>query len=122
MKVKLNSKQIELIRRELKETDRRSFNTDDVSEVFKMLKYWGKSIGKGEAKIKTVAELADGYLCRVNTTFRKTMKEYIKQIRERKAQEYQQEKQEKEMQYNAEKYDQLIREAEKGASRPRNSL
>lgn len=119
MKVKLNRKQIEVIRRELKETERRNFKTEDVSEVFKMLQYWGKSVGRGEAKIKTVAELADGYLCRVNSTFREMMKAYIKQIRGRKAEEHLQAKQDREMQDNADRYDQLIREAEEESSKPR---
>lgn len=121
MKVKLNSKQIELIRRELKETERRSFQTEDVSQVFRMLQYWGKCIGKGEAKIKTVVELPDGFLCRVNSTFRERMKEYLKQIREHKAEEHLRAKQEREMQENAERYDRLIREAEEKASNSRNS-
>jgi hypothetical protein len=119
MKVKLNSKQIEIIRRELKETERRNFETEDVAEVFKMLQYWGKSVGRGEAKIKTVAELADGYLCRVNSTFREMMKAYIKQIRERKAEQYLEAKQEREMQDNAERYDRLILEAKEDASKPK---
>jgi predicted ribosome quality control (RQC) complex YloA/Tae2 family protein len=119
MKVKLNRKQIEVIRRELKETERRNFKTEDVSEVFKMLQYWGKSVGRGEAKIKTVAELPGGYLCRVNSTFREMMKAYIKQIRKRKAEEHLQTKQDREMQDNADRYDQLIREAEEGSSKPR---
>ena len=118
MKVKLNRKQIEIIRRELKETERRNYKTEDVSQVFKMLQYWGKSVGRGEAKIKTVAELADGYLCRVNSTFREMMKAYIKQIRKRKAEEHLQAKQDREIQENAERYDQLIREAEEGLSKP----
>jgi hypothetical protein len=112
MKVKLNSKQIEIIRRGLKETERRNFETEDVSEVFRMLQYWGKCIGKGEAKIKTVAELPDGFLCRVNSTFREQMKIYLKQVREQKAEEHLRAKQEREMQDNAERYEQLIREAE----------
>ena len=112
MKVKLNSKQIELIRRALKETERRNFKTDDVFEVFKMLQYWGKCIGKGEAKIKNVVELDDGYLCRVNSTFRERMKVYLKQIREQKAEKHLRAKQEREMQDNATRYEQLIREAE----------
>lgn len=121
MKVKLNSKQIELIRRELKETERRSFQTEDVSQVFRMLQYWGKCIGKGEAKIKTVVELPDGFLCRVNSTFRERMKAYLKQIREHKAEEHLRAKQEREMEENAERYDRLIREAEEKASNSRNS-
>lgn len=118
MKVKLNKKQIENIRRELKETERRDYKTDDVSQIFRMLQYWSKSVGGGEAKIKSVAELPDGYLCRVNSKFRELMKAYLKQVKTHKLEQRAQEKREKELQENVEKYDQLIKEAEEAKLRP----
>jgi hypothetical protein len=117
MRVKLNSKQIETIRKGLKETERRSFKADDVPDVFRMLQYWSKSVGGGETKIVSLAELPDGYLCRVNSKFRERMKAYLKEARSErmaeKAKESRLVKKEREMQENAEKYDQLIKEAER---------
>ena len=112
MKIKLNKKQIEDIRREITATERRNHKIDDVFDVFKMLQYWTKSLGGKETKIKSVTELEGGYLCRVNSAFRDRMKAYLKQIRQRKAQEYTEAKKEREMQEVADRYDDLIREAE----------
>jgi hypothetical protein len=115
MKVKLNSKQIETIRKGLKETERRSFKADDAFDVFRMLQHWSKCVGGGETKIASLAELPDGYLCRVNSKFRERMKAYLKETRSQrlaeKAEKSRLAKREKEMQENAEKYDQLIKEA-----------
>ncbi len=119
MKIKLNKKQIENIRRELKETERRGFETDDVSHVFRMLQYWAKSVGVGEAKIQSVAELPDGYLCRVNSKFRESMKAFLKRVRERRLEKGVQLKKEKEMQATAEKYDQLIKESKELNNHPK---
>ncbi len=117
MKVKLNSKQIETIRSGLKETERRSFKAGDAPDVFRMLQYWSKSVGGGETKIASLAELPDGYLCRVNSKFRERMKAYLKEARGQRlterAEESRRIKKEKEMQENAEKYDQLIKEDER---------
>lgn len=113
MKVKLNHRQIETIRRGLKESERRSYKPDDVSDVFRMLQYWAKSIGAGEARIQSVAELSDGYLCRVNSKFRDRMKAYLKDARAQGIEKYRLAEKEKEMQENAEKYERLIREAER---------
>ena len=113
MKVKLNNKQIETIRRGLKESERRNYKTDDVSDVFRMLQYWAKSIGVGEAKIQSVADLGEGYLCRVNSKFRDRMKAYLKDARAQRIGEHNIAKKEKEMRKNAEKYERLIREAER---------
>lgn len=113
MKVKLNDRQIETIRRGLKESERRNYKTDDVSDVFRMLQYWAKSIGAGEAKIQSVADLGGGYLCRVNSKFRDRMKTYLKDARAQGIEKYRLAEKEKEMQENAEKYERLIREAER---------
>jgi len=113
MKIKLNNKQIENIRRELKEIDRRNYKTEDVAEVFKMLQYWAKSATAGDAKIKSVTELPDGYLCRVNSKFRESMKAYLKKARQHRFEEGARTKKEREMQENAERYEQLIEEAER---------
>ena len=90
MKIKLNHKQIESIRRELKKTERRGFKLDDVSQVFRMLQYWSKSIGGKDVKIQSVAELADGYMCRVNSKFRERMKAYLKHIRQQRIEKHEQ--------------------------------
>ncbi len=111
MKVKLNKKQIENIRRELKETERRKYDTDDVAEVFRMLQYWAKSIGGGEAKIQSVAQLSDGYRCRVNPKFRDLMKAFLKRIRAQKIEEATRIKKERDMQANVDEYDRLIKGA-----------
>ncbi len=120
MKVKLNSKQIETIRSGLKETERRSFKADDAPDVFDMLRYWSKSVGGAETKIASLAELPDGYLCRVNTKFRERMKDYLKEVRSQKqterAEEHRHMKKEREMQENAERYDQLIEDAERSGN------
>ncbi|RJP64096.1 MAG: hypothetical protein C4532_19950 [Candidatus Abyssobacteria bacterium SURF_17] len=109
MKIKLNMKQMQEVRNKLRETDRKDFDLTDISEVFRMLKYWAKSIGAGEEKIKSVTELADGYLCRVNEKFHDTMKAYLKQIRE---QRFSEGMKERKVQGALDKYDRLIREAE----------
>jgi len=118
MKVKLNKKQIENIRQVLKETERRKFKTEEVSDIFRMLQYWAKSIGAGEAKIKSIAELPDGYICRVNPKFRESMRAFLKQVRTRKLEEEQQRRREKEIQANADKYDQLMKESDKKKRSP----
>ena len=112
MKIKLNTKQIENIGRELKETDRKSYDTSDVSQIFRMLQYWSKTVGGKETKIKSVTELPDGYLCRVNSKFRDSMKAFLKQMRSRRLEEQMKGKKEEEMLENADRYEQLIREAE----------
>ncbi len=112
MKIKLNKKQIADIGREIKATERRNHKTEDVFDIFKMLQYWTKSIGGKETKIKSVTELDGGYLCRVNSVFRERMKAYLKQIRQRKAEQYAEAKKKKEVQDVVDKYDDLIREAE----------
>jgi hypothetical protein len=108
MKIKLNSKQIAKVARELKETDRRNFDLKDVGEVFKMLQYWAKAVGTGEEKIQSVTELPDGYLCRVNRKFHDTMKHYI---REAGAKRFSDQMKEVKVQEALEKYDRLIKEA-----------
>ena len=117
MKIKLNSKQIEAIRDGLKETERRNFKTGAVPDVFQMLRYWSKSVGGADAKIASLTELPDGYLCRVNSKFRERMKAYLKEARTRilteKVFEYRNKIKDEEMRENAEKYDQLIKEAER---------
>jgi hypothetical protein len=116
MKIKLNMKQVTDIMREIKETDRKTFDLSDVSEVFQMLKYWAKSAGTGDEKIKTITELPDGYLCRVNEKFHDSMKEYLKQSRMRRFSEQIKEVRAHETivkaQETIEKYDRLIKEAE----------
>ena len=116
MKIKLNGKQIETIRNGLNETERRRFKADDAPDVFQMLRYWSKSVGGAETKIASLAELPDGYLCRVNSKFRKRMKDYLKEARSQRltarAEEHRHMKKDREMQENAEKYDRLIEEAE----------
>jgi hypothetical protein len=120
MKIKLNHKQIARISRELKESDRKSFDTDDVAGVFNMLQYWSKSVGGGKTKIRSVTDLLDGYLCRVNEEFKDVMKQYLKQARMRVREEYEEERHRIEMEASAQAYDRLIEEAEK-KSRPKGS-
>jgi hypothetical protein len=117
MKVKLKKSQIEKIQQVLKETERRKFKTEEVSEVFRMLQYWAKSIGAGEAKIKSLAELPDGYICRVNPKFRESMRAFLKRVRARKLEEEQQRRRGKEMQANADKYDELMKKSD-GSKKP----
>jgi hypothetical protein len=122
MKIKLNMKQITDIKREIKETDRKSFDLSDISEVFRMLQYWAKSAGTGDEKIKTITELPDGYLCRVNEKFHDSMKEYLRQARMRR---FSEQIKEVKVQETIEKYDRLIKEAEekKGCkNRPNSSF
>ncbi len=118
MKVKLNKSQIEKIQQVLKETERRKFKTEEVADIFRMLQYWAKSIGAGEAKIKSLAELPDGYICRVNPKFRESMRAFLKQVRTRKLEEEQQRRREKEMQANADKYDELMKRADRTKGSP----
>lgn len=108
MKIKLNSKQIAKVARELKETDRKNFDVKDVGEVFKMLQYWTKSVGTGEEKIQSVTELPDGYLCRVNRKFRDSMKDYIRDVGARK---FSEQMKDVKVQETLDKYDRLIKEA-----------
>lgn len=112
MKVKLNTKQLDRIRQAIAETDRKRFDIDEVSEVFRMLQYWAKSMTNGKAKVQSVAELPDGYLCRVNSTFREEMKDFLREARRRVRDDYMQVLKEKEAQETVDKYDQLIKEAE----------
>ena len=116
MKIKLNLKQINNISRELQETDRKKYDLDEVSDVFKMLQYWAKTVGGGDPKIKSIVELGDGYLCRVNPTFQDTMKMYLKDIQVRRTAEFSKEKRQQD---TMEEYERLIKEAEKqeGGSR-----
>jgi len=109
MKIKLNMKQITNVMRELKETDRKSFDLSDVSDVFRMLQYWAKSAGTGEEKIKNITELPDGYLLRVNRKFHDSMKEYLKQTGMRR---FSEQMRDLKAQETAEKYDRLIKESE----------
>jgi len=109
MKIKLNTKQIATVMRELKETDRKSFDVSDVSGVFRMLQYWAKSAGTGEEKIKTITELPDGYLCRVNRKFHDSMKEYLKEAKTRR---FSEQMKELKVQATVEEYDRLMKEAE----------
>jgi hypothetical protein len=120
MKIKLNLKQIESLRRELEETDRKRFDISDVSEVFRMLQYWSKSIGRKEAKIKSITELGDGYLCRVNSTFRESMKGFLKDIRSREHEEKIREAEERGIPRTASKLERLIMEAEEKQARHDN--
>ena len=83
-----------------------------------MLQYWAKSIGAVEAKIKSIAELPDGYICRVNPKFRESMRAFLKQVRTRKLEEEQQRRREKEIQANADKYDQLMKESDRKKRSP----
>jgi hypothetical protein len=121
MKIKLNSKQIEKIRRQLGETDRKQFDTSDVFEVFKMLQYWSRCIGGDEVKIKSVTELADGYLCRVNSKFREVMKAFLKQGRshhsEKEIPDEDMTEKKEGILGNADRYERLIREAEEKQKR-----
>ena len=116
MKIKLNLKQIEIIRRRLEETDRKKFDTSDVSEVFKMLQYWSRCIGGDKTRIKSVTDVADGYLCRVNSKFREVMKHFLKQGRSRPSEKEiaDDEMTEKKggILDDAQRYERLIREAE----------
>ena len=112
MKIKLNHKQIESIRLEIKKTERRGFKLDDVSQVFRMLQYWSKSIGGKDVKIQSVTELADGYMCRVNSKFRERIKAYLKHIRQQRIDKHEQVSKEKQIQETVDRYDELIREAE----------
>ncbi|MBI4831069.1 MAG: hypothetical protein HY801_05845 [Candidatus Lindowbacteria bacterium] len=116
MKIKLNKGQIEDVRRELKETDRKDFDIGDIPQVFRMLQYWAQCVGAGEAKIKSVTELSDGYLCRVNEKFHDLMKAYLKDVRSRR---FNEEMKERKTQSVVDKYDRLIREAEEKKNRPK---
>ena len=109
MKIKLNLKQIEEVRRGLMETDRKDFDLSDISQVFRMLQYWAKSAGAGKEKIKSVTELPDGYLCRVNEKFHDSMKTYLKESRERR---FSEEMKERKIQGTLDKYERLMKEAE----------
>ncbi|RJP21809.1 MAG: hypothetical protein C4520_09130 [Candidatus Abyssobacteria bacterium SURF_5] len=111
MKIKLNMKQIAVVARELKETDRKNFDVTDVAQVFKMLQYWVKTAGSGKEKIQSVTELPDGYLCRVNSTFHDAIKAYIREIGSRKLS---QQMHDIKAQEAMENYDRLIKEAEEG--------
>ena len=117
MKIKLNQKQIENIRRELEETDRRRYDISDVSEIFKMLVYWSKSFGGNDTKIKSVTELPDGYLCRVNSKFRESMKGFLKDIRSRQLEEKLREGEERGIPRTANKFERLVMEAEEKQAR-----
>lgn len=113
MKIKLNLKQIETIRRKLEETDRKKFSATDLSEVFRMLQYWSKSVGEEETKIKSITALPDGYLCRVNNSFRETMKKYLKRTLPEDDREEGTDKGEPgQILANTKRYEQLIKEAE----------
>lgn len=114
MKIKLNTEQIEDLRRELEETDRKKFDMSDVSDVFRMLQYWSKSVGAGEEKIKSVTELTDGYLCRVNRTFHDSMKEFLRQVRKRR---FSDQMKERKVQGTVKKYERLMKEAEEEKSK-----
>ncbi len=114
MKIKLNSRQIAEVSRRIQESDRKTFSVDDVTEVFRMLRYWIKSHGSGEEAIKSIVELPDGYVCRVNRKFRDSMKAFFK---ERRALELAEDVKELEEKETLSKYDQLIREAEERASK-----
>lgn len=109
MKIKLNTKQIEDLRREIEETDRKKFDMADTAGVFRMLRYWSKSVGTGEEKIKSVTELPDGYLCRVNRIFHDSMKNFLKQARSRR---FSDQMRERKVQGTVKKYERLIKEAE----------
>lgn len=109
MKIKLNMKQIAVVARELKETDRKTFDLADVGQVFKMLQYWCKTAGTGEEKIQSVTELPDGYLCRVNRKFRDAIKNYIRASGSRRLSD---QMKEMKVQGTLAKYDRLIKEAE----------
>ena len=109
MKIKLNLKQIEDVRRELEETDRRKFKISEVSQVFRMLQYWSKSVGGKNAKIKSVTELGDGFLCRVNRNFRDQMKEYLKETRSRR---FSEEMKERKAKAAVEKYKHILEDTE----------
>ena len=109
MKIKLNTEQIEDLRRELEETDRKKFDMSDISDVFRMLQYWSKSVGTGEEKIKSVTELPDGYLCRVNRTFHDSMKEFLRQVRTRR---FSDQMKKRKVQGAIKKYERLIKESE----------
>lgn len=109
MKIKLNLKQIESLRREIKEGSRKNFDLQDVSQVFKMLQYWVKAFGSGEEKIQSIAELGDGYLCRVNRKFRDSMKQFLREAKSRRLSE---QMKERESERVLEEYERLIEEAE----------
>ena len=109
MKIKLNLRQLEDVRRELQETDRKKFEIKEVSQVFRMLQYWSKSVGSTTAKIKSVTELGDGFLCRVNRDFRDLMKEYLKEIRSRRISE---ELKERKVKAAMDKYKHILEEPE----------
>jgi hypothetical protein len=110
----LNTEQIEDLRRELEETDRKKFDMSDISDVFRMLQYWSKSVGAGEEKIKSVTELTDGYLCRVNRTFHDSMKEFLRQVRTRR---FSDQMKERKVQGAVKKYERLMKEAEEEKSK-----
>lgn len=120
MKIKLNKKQVLAIKRELEETDRKKFDVSEVMEVFRMLKYWSKCVGGDETAIKTVVELPDGYLCRVNREFRESIKTYLKDIRSRRAETAEERKQQKKQEFSN-KFDRLVREAEERKNRAKTS-
>ncbi len=114
MKIKLNRKHILAIARELKETDRKNFDPDDVGEVFKMLQYWIKTAGTGQEKVQSVTELPDGYLCRVNEKFHDSIKNYIKHSTSRRLDDQLKDLKTRE---TIDKYDRLIKEAEEEKGR-----
>jgi hypothetical protein len=113
MKIKLNLKQIETIRKQLEETDRKKYDTSDISQVFRMLQYWSKCIGGDETKIKSVTELPDGFLCRVNSQFRDSMKAFLRQARPQRAEEEIEDSKQGSLIENVQRYERLIKEAEK---------
>ncbi len=113
MKIKLNLEQIEDVSQELKDTDRKKFDTSEVSEIFRMLKYWSKTVGGKETKIKSVTMMADGYLCRVNHKFRDSMKVFLKDVRSRR---FNEEMKEMKARATINKYDKLMGDAEEGKS------
>jgi len=109
MKIKLNLRQLEDVRRELQATDRKKFEIKEVSQVFRMLQYWSKSVGGKTAKIKSVTELGDGFLCRVNREFRDLMKEYLRETRSRRLSE---ELKERKVRAAMDKYKHILEESE----------
>ena len=118
MKIKLNKKQVLAIRRELEETDRKKFDLSEVMEVFRMLQYWSKCIGGDDTAIKTIVELPDGYLCRVNRQFRESIKAYLSDIRSRRAENAEERKIQKKQDV-ADEFDRLVREAGERQNKPK---
>jgi hypothetical protein len=118
MKIKLNAEQVEDIRRELKETDRKEFDTSDIPQVFQMLQYWAQCVGAGKAKIKSVTELPGGFLCRVNERFHDIMKEYLKDVRSRR---FSEDMKERKKQSVINKYERLMKEAEEKKNQPKEA-